>query len=50
MHDPEFVAECDKINLEISFVSGEEVEALVKRLYALPESVVSEARKIVAAK
>jgi tripartite-type tricarboxylate transporter receptor subunit TctC len=50
MHDPEFVAECEKINLEINFVSGEDVEALVNKLYALPEGVINEARKIVAAK
>jgi hypothetical protein len=50
MRDPEFVAECAKINLEISYVSGEDVEALVRRLYALPAGVVAEARRIVAAK
>lgn len=50
MHDPEFVAECDKINLEISYVGGEEVQNLIKRLYSLPRNVIDEARKIVAAK
>ena len=50
MRDPEFVAECERINLEINFVSGEDVESLVKTLFALPESVINEARKIVAAK
>jgi tripartite-type tricarboxylate transporter receptor subunit TctC len=50
MHDPEFVAECEKINLEISFVSGEEVQAIVKSLYSLPADVVQQAQKIVAGK
>jgi tripartite-type tricarboxylate transporter receptor subunit TctC len=50
MRDPEFVAECEKINLEISFVSGDDVQALVNKIYALPEGVINEARKIVAAK
>ncbi len=34
---PEFVAECAKIDLEINFVGGEDVEALVNKLYVLPE-------------
>jgi hypothetical protein len=50
MHDPEFIADCEKINLEISYVGGEDVQALLRRLYALPESVLAEARRIVAAK
>ena len=50
MHDPEFIADCERINLEINFVSGEDVQTLVGQLYSLPESVIAEARKIVAAK
>ena len=50
MHDPEFIAECDKINLEISFVSGEEVQSLIDSLYRLPANVVTQAQKIVATK
>jgi tripartite-type tricarboxylate transporter receptor subunit TctC len=50
MHDPEFIAECDKINLETSFVSGEEVQELVGSLYRLPANVVTQAQKIVAVK
>jgi tripartite-type tricarboxylate transporter receptor subunit TctC len=49
MRDPEFIAECDKLSLEISYVSGEEVQELVKGFYALPESVIAQARKIMAA-
>lgn len=50
MRDPGFVADCEKINLEINYVSGEDVQALMQQLATLPESVVAEARKIVAAK
>jgi hypothetical protein len=35
--------------LEISYVSGEEVQELVKGFYALPESVIAQARKIMSA-
>jgi tripartite-type tricarboxylate transporter receptor subunit TctC len=50
MRDPGFIADCEKINLEINFVSGEDVQALMQQISALPESVIAEARKIVAAK
>jgi tripartite-type tricarboxylate transporter receptor subunit TctC len=50
MHDPEFIADCEKINLEISYVGGEDVQALLRQLYSLPENVLAEARRIVAAK
>ena len=47
MSDPEFVAESDKLNLEVNFVSGEEVQSIVNRVYAFPESVVKRAQEIV---
>lgn len=50
MRDPGFVADCEKINLEINYVSGEDVQALMQQLTTLPENVMAEARKIVAAK
>jgi tripartite-type tricarboxylate transporter receptor subunit TctC len=50
MRDPEFIADCNKINLEINFVSGEDVQALMQQLNTLPENVIAEARKIAAAK
>ncbi len=39
MHDPALIAEADKINLELNFVSGEDVQALVERLYPPPDVV-----------
>jgi tripartite-type tricarboxylate transporter receptor subunit TctC len=49
MHDPDLVAEAEKINLELNFVSGEEVQALVERLYQFPPDVIARAQAIAAA-
>jgi tripartite-type tricarboxylate transporter receptor subunit TctC len=49
MHDPDLIAEAAKINLELNFVSGEEVEALVERLYRSPPAVITRAQAIAAA-
>ena len=48
LKDKEFLAEADRIGLEINHVSGADVEALVKKLYALPPSVSQRAQKILA--
>jgi tripartite-type tricarboxylate transporter receptor subunit TctC len=50
MHDPEFIAECEKMNLETRFVSGEEVQDTVRALYSLPSEIVLQAQRIVAGK
>jgi tripartite-type tricarboxylate transporter receptor subunit TctC len=49
MHDPGLIAEAAKINLELNFVSGEEVQALVERLYHSPPDVIARAQAIAAA-
>jgi tripartite-type tricarboxylate transporter receptor subunit TctC len=49
MHDPDLIAEAGKINLELNFVSGEEVQALVERLYHFPPDVIARAQAIAAA-
>lgn len=49
MRDPQFVAEGAKIGLELEFVSGEEVQSMVERLYRSPASVVSRAQAIFSA-
>ena len=46
MRDPAFLAEMQKAKLEINPVSGEEVEALVKRLFRTPPAVVERAKEI----
>jgi tripartite-type tricarboxylate transporter receptor subunit TctC len=49
MHDPALIAEAAKINLELNFVSGEDVQALVERLYSSPPDVIARAQAIAAA-
>src|SRR5262249_25705284 len=49
MHDPQFVAEGERIGLELNFVSGADVQTLVERLYRSPPSVVQRAQAIASA-
>ena len=49
MHDPQFIAEGDKIGLELNFVSGTDVQALVERVYRSPPNVVTRAQAIASA-
>ena len=49
MYDPALIAEAVKINLELNFVSGEDVEALVEWLYHSPSDVIARAQAIAAA-
>ena len=44
MKDKDFLAEADKMRLEINPVSGEEVEKLVKEVYATPPDIVAKAK------
>ena len=43
MSDPEFLAAAAKENVEISAISGERVQDLVKEIYATPELIVNKA-------
>jgi tripartite-type tricarboxylate transporter receptor subunit TctC len=49
MHDPALIADAAKIGLELNFVSGEEVQALVERLYHSPPDVLARAQAIAGA-
>lgn len=40
MKDPEFLAEAQRLRLEVQPVSGSEIEALIKEIYASPPEVV----------
>lgn len=42
--DTQFLADAEKQKLEIDYVSGQEIEAILKRLYQSPPSVVARAR------
>jgi len=44
MVDPAFVTEADKAQLEINPVSGEDVDKLVKEVYATPPDVIAKAK------
>ena len=49
MRDPQFVAESARIGLEVNFVSGEDVQALVENLYRSPAAVIARAHAIASA-
>jgi tripartite-type tricarboxylate transporter receptor subunit TctC len=44
MTDKDFLAEADKTQLEVNPVSGEDVEKLVKEIYATPPDIVAKAK------
>lgn len=46
MRDPQFIAEGAKIGLELEFVAGAEVQAMVERLNRFPPGVISRAQAI----
>jgi tripartite-type tricarboxylate transporter receptor subunit TctC len=50
MNDPELLAESARTGLEVNFVSGDDVQALVEGLYRSPPAVVARAQAIAAAK
>jgi tripartite-type tricarboxylate transporter receptor subunit TctC len=43
MADPEFLAESEKLGVEIAPVSGEKFEALIKRVGATPPAIIEKA-------
>jgi tripartite-type tricarboxylate transporter receptor subunit TctC len=49
MHDPHFVAESERMGLEMNFLSGDAVQGMVENLYKSPHSVIARARAIAAA-
>jgi tripartite-type tricarboxylate transporter receptor subunit TctC len=47
LKDPAFLAEADKLRLDVNPVTGEEVDRLIAELYASPSDIVEEARKAI---
>jgi hypothetical protein len=45
MQDKDFLAEADKSQLEVNPVSGEDVDKLVKDIYATPADIVAKAKE-----
>jgi tripartite-type tricarboxylate transporter receptor subunit TctC len=48
LKDPEFVAEAKKRKMDVSPVSGEDVEKLIAEVYRTPQAIVAEARAAIA--
>ncbi|HEY4135800.1 MAG TPA: hypothetical protein VGO34_11360 [Alphaproteobacteria bacterium] len=46
LKDPEFIVLAEKQSLDVTPISGEEIDKLVKQLYALPASAVARAREV----
>jgi tripartite-type tricarboxylate transporter receptor subunit TctC len=44
MKDPEFIAEAEKLRLEVSPMKGVEIERLLNEVYALPKELIDKAR------
>jgi tripartite-type tricarboxylate transporter receptor subunit TctC len=47
MQDPEFVAETNKVKLEVSPTSGAEIDRLLAQVYATPKDVIEKAKQAV---
>jgi tripartite-type tricarboxylate transporter receptor subunit TctC len=47
MRDPQFLAEAQKIGVDISPISGAKVQALVQQLYATPKDVIERAKQAI---
>jgi tripartite-type tricarboxylate transporter receptor subunit TctC len=46
LRDPQFLAEADKMGIEVQYVGGEEVRKLLERVYASPKDVIERAKAI----
>jgi tripartite-type tricarboxylate transporter receptor subunit TctC len=44
LSDPQFLADADKMGIEVQHVGGEQVQALVERIYASPPDVIARAK------
>jgi hypothetical protein len=48
MADPEFIADAAKVHLDVSPMSGMQIETLVKEIYATPATIVQRAARALA--
>jgi tripartite-type tricarboxylate transporter receptor subunit TctC len=48
MKDPQLLADAKKMNLDVDPATGEEVQALIEKLYATPKDIVERARVAIA--
>jgi hypothetical protein len=47
MKDPEFLTEADKMGIEVSAMTGGDVDRLMKEIYETPADLVAEARRVI---
>jgi hypothetical protein len=45
LHDPALVADAQKMQLDVDAMSGDDLQALVKKLYGLPPNIVARAKQ-----
>jgi tripartite-type tricarboxylate transporter receptor subunit TctC len=50
MKDPELIAMAQKMQLEIDYVSGEEVQALVEKVHGFPPEIIARTQKMASGK
>ena len=48
MKDAEFLAEADKMKVEVTPMNGDEVNGMLKELYAMPKPAIEKAAKAMA--
>jgi hypothetical protein len=46
LKDPEYLADAEKIGVEVQHVGGEAIHALLKRIYASPPEVIAQAKAV----
>src|SRR6478736_4762246 len=46
LQDPQFLADADKMGIEVQHVGGEQIQMLVERIYASPPEVITRARAV----
>jgi len=46
LEDPQFLAEAEKMGVEVQHVGGEHMQQLVERIYASPPDVIARAKAV----
>jgi hypothetical protein len=46
LKDPQFLADADKMGVEVQHVGGEQIQQLVERIYASPPEVIARAKAV----
>jgi hypothetical protein len=47
LQDKEFLADAEKVRIDITAESGESVQAIVQKLYASPKEIVDRAKQLI---